>query len=147
MPSPATSGRCEKIDHRLHLTGVALFVLTAVCIGAHFLCMYFHEGMPSSLHERMSSLLTFLCAFFPALGAALAAINNQGEFTRIAKRSGAMVEHLTQLDEEAAALIASDPPPTSQQATALALRAAQLMVDEVLDWRVVFVEHTLRIPA
>ena len=139
--------RCEKLDHRLHLAGVGLFLLTAAGIAGHFVCLYFHHDMAPSLHDGMSSWLTFACAFFPALGAALAAINNQGEFTRIAKRSLAMREHLAQIDQEARALIESRTPPTFPQATALALRAAQLMVDEVLDWRVVFLDRPSELPA
>jgi hypothetical protein len=100
------------------------------------------------------ALLTSLCGFFPALGAALAGINNQGEFRRIARRSEAMHDQLQMLLSNIQALrqeVASWARPGSGAHTAravlLAGDAAGLMVNEVLDWRVVLLDRPLHPPA
>lgn len=119
------------------------FVLTFLFVGFHV--VHFLTGTPVEEHE--SNWLTFLCAFLPAVGAALAAINNQGEFTRIAKRSRAMAERLEQIRGEIQTQLSPSANPTSGEAVAFGLRVAQLMVDEVLDWRVVFLDRPLIPPA
>ena len=62
-----------------------------------------------------------------------------------------MAQHLPKLRDEASALLAAAPgsgdPPRSGQVAALALKAARLMVDEVLDWRVVFLDRPARAPS
>ena len=88
--------------------------------------------------------------FFPALGAALEGINNQGEFRRIEKRSDAMSKRLHHLLKKAIKLqnalsthTNNSDDPMSLQLTTLANEAARLMVKEVLDWRVIFLDRPL----
>jgi hypothetical protein len=96
--------------------------------------------------------LTFVAGFVPALGAAVAGINNQGEFRRLVMRSEAMSARLLDLEQRAGALLktlAASPsgpwiPRVSGEASDLAIQTAQLMVNEVLDWRVVFLDQPLR---
>jgi len=98
--------------------------------------------------------LTFACGFFPALGAALAGIINQGEFRRLTHRSEAMWKQLKRLREDTEELrtqIAATPAAAarqfSTQAVALAGAAAGLLVHEILDWRVVLLDQPLRPPS
>jgi hypothetical protein len=96
-------------------------------------------------HE-VRSIVTLCCAFFPALGAALAGLGNQGEFTRLEKRSRAMAERLKRVSEELGRLANSAGDIRMKDVTPRALDVAQLMVDEVLDWRVVFIDRPPKMP-
>ena len=141
------SRRCHRIESRLHKAGIWLLFMT---LGA---CLI-HAVAGAALPLWVGLMLISFCGFFPALGAALAGINNQGEFRRIAKRSEAMGQQLPNLSREADRLeeklfTNDDKEETllSMQVAALASRAASLMVYEVLDWRVVFLDRPLRPPA
>ncbi|MBL8730118.1 MAG: hypothetical protein JNM25_16970 [Planctomycetes bacterium] len=140
------SERAHRIEHRLHWCGIATLVVTAVCCILHLLL---HPWHPPS---RVTAALTFFCGFLPALGAAVAGISNQGEFRRIGKRSRAMQEQLRLLVGETQRLrerLADEHAqrPMSPAVAELAARTARLMVTEVLDWRVVFLDQPLRPPA
>jgi hypothetical protein len=80
------------------------------------------------------------------MGAAMAAIKNQGEFARIAKRSRAMAERLEQMNKQAKPLLESATALHSSEVAKYAFDVAQLMVDEVLDWRVLFLDRPLTLP-
>jgi len=134
-----TALRCQTLDHRLHAAVIVLLGLTlAACI--------LHLG-----HWLVPApWLTFACGFFPTLGAALAAINNQAEFRRLARRAEAMRVVLEQriqaLDDLGSGLHAGSGPdgfaPRVRQA---AEDAARLLVNQVLDWRVVFLDRPLEL--
>ncbi|EGV16135.1 hypothetical protein [Thiocapsa marina] len=126
----------EEIDHSLHRFALWLLIATIVCIVAHLI---------PALHT-LGPILTLACAGLPAFGAALHGIKNQGEFSRIAKRSQAMARQLEQLLGEIAAL-EGQPALLSADVTRVAYDAARLMVDEVLDWRVIFTDRPPVIPA
>jgi hypothetical protein len=134
-----TAETCGSIDRRLHKSGFWLFVLTSVLIAIHFLAQLF----PPLSNALETWELTFFCAWLPAVGAAIAGINHQGEFARTARRSLAMVEQLKQIRAELEPSLASSSKVRSPEAAAAALLAAQIMVDEVLDWRVVFLDRPL----
>jgi len=143
--------RCHRVEERLHRTGILLFGITLICCGVHFVPTFWH-GL--EYPEWLLALLTFLCGFSPALGAALAGISSQGEFRRIAKLSGAMQAQLSMLHEKIEnlraklnAVPAQSPEQCSPLAAALAGDAARLLLNEVLDWRVVFLDQPLKPPA
>ena len=143
--------RCHKLEERLHGFAIGLLGLTLVACASHLVLSLMHD--PHSL-EWLSRLLTFCCGFFPALGAAMAGILTQGEFRRIYSRSKAMLAQLQcQLDEIAKLREKIDSTPDSTRpqfstaALALASVTANLLVNEVLDWRVVFLDQPLRPPA
>ena len=83
------------------------------------------------------SLLVFAAAALPAVGAALAAINNLGEFQRLAKRSRAMSANFDALEAELKTLGANARPPRLADLAPIATRMASAMIDEVSDWRIV----------
>jgi hypothetical protein len=84
-------------------------------------------------------------AFLPALAAALAGISNQGEFARVAKRSAAMADGFKQFAVRITELKSGDrqgqDAPKLSQVIPLAGKIAEAMVDEVADWRVVFIDR------
>jgi hypothetical protein len=143
--------QCHRIEERLHRSGVFLFGITLICCGLHFFPTFWH-GL--EYPEWLLALLTFLCGFSPALGAALAGISTQGEFRRIAKRSEAMraqlsmlLEKVQNLREKLNAVPGQSAEQCSPLAAALAGDAARLLINEVLDWRVVFLDQPLKPPA
>jgi len=149
----ANAERCHLIEKRSHRWGFILLFTTLVCCGLHLLPVIwpYFRGIVS--HEFLN-LLTFFCGFLPAVGAALAGIFNQGEFRRMAKRSDAMVQQLGLLLEKIQKLqeeIMGAPEPLdrafSPQLAASASDIARLLVGEVLDWRVVFLDQPLNPPA
>ena len=142
--------RSERIEHTLHITAFALLALTIIAIFLHLLP---HLSVPgfAGLHEPViSRCLTLIAAGFPAFGAALAGINNQGEFSRVAKRSRAMAARMERIENDLATLAAraAENPAAVRlgQITPLALYVVQLMVDENLEWRVVFTDRPPTLP-
>ena len=143
--------RYHKIEHRLHTLGIMFLSLTLIACGLHLLPALFHDiHFPIWLPD----LLTFFCGFFPAMGAAMAGIINQGEFIPIAKRSESMHRQLDILKHQIINLkkqitTADDSADQefSAKANQLAGDVAHLMVYEVLDWRVVFLDRPLIPPA
>jgi hypothetical protein len=132
----AVHTRSHSIEHRLHLGGLTFIALTLIACGLHLA----HALLPTHI-------LIFACGFFPALGAALAGIDNQGEFRRVARRSEAMAAHLKRLKTRVEAFMkqVDDDPNRAHvpEASALASEAATLLVAEVLDWRVVFLDRPI----
>lgn len=142
----STAAQCHLTEHRLHRLGLTLLGGTLLAAGLHIAGSF----VPGLHSPGASGILIALGAFLPALGASLAGINNQGEFRRIAKRSEAMAEHLKKLLAEAGALTPADGSPVTLRWTAVAdltARVTQLMVNEVLDWRVVFLDRPLNPPS
>ena len=80
--------------------------------------------------------LLMASAALPALGAALEGINNQGEFTRTARRAPRWRAPSKPMPPKSQAREETRPSPGP--ATALSSQITQTMVDEVTDWRAVF---------
>jgi hypothetical protein len=140
----------NNIADRLHLTSLALFALTIVGSMLHGILEYpasehFLQWLHISLPGTFSRWLMLASATLPALGAALAGISNQGEFARVAKRSAAMADTFKQYAAQIAALRSgSDQVQNTiklSQVIPLARNIAEIMVDEVADWRVVFIDR------
>jgi hypothetical protein len=142
-----THRRCHRIESALHHGGFALFGATFVVCSIHFAPYAGVFGLPALTLPAWlpGEVLGVLCAVLPALGAALAAINNQGEFGRVAKRSRGLGEKMQKLDDRAGELVAADL--HSAEVTTLVSEAGRLMVDEVLGWRVVFKDRPPVFPA
>lgn len=140
-----TATRCSRIEHRLHVLELILLTLTLLCCGQHLA-----QSFSSNWFHVSSPLLTFCCGVFPAAGAALAGISNQGEFRRIAQRSASMAQrleqHLKKVQHLQAQLDKPDAPQKqlSAEIAAVAGDTARTMVNEVLDWRVIFQDRPLK---
>ncbi len=138
------SHRCHTVERRIHLFGASLLGLTIIA-GLVHLSPLVWKAMGE--YPRVGLVMTFLCGFLPALGAALAGISNQAEFRRVARRSRGMLSELDRLLADAKAWQESlagngaAATPTSVQVASLAATTAQLMVNEVIDWRVVFLDR------
>jgi hypothetical protein len=136
-----TEERSENIAHRLHTTSMILFFVTFCGIALH-LALDLLE--PEHWHA-LKRWLVLASATLPAMGAALAGINNQGEFARLAKRSAAMADGFTRFAAPIEALQASGAgaanAPKLAEVIPLAGKIAEVMVDEVSDWRVVFIDR------
>ncbi len=130
------SERMERIHHRLHLMALTLFVITILGVAFHVASFLEGVGTP----DWVERWLILSAAFLPALGAALASINNLGEFARLHRRSRAMAEGLTVLAESLGRLCARAGGPTLAELADVAGETAGMMVDENIDWRIVVLD-------
>jgi hypothetical protein len=147
----STLRRCHNMETRLHRSGIGLLSLTVCACALHLALGFLPEHY--QVHS-LSPVLTFICGFFPALGAALAAISSQGEFRSLTKQSRAMREQLRNrlpgiksLRQDIIAAPDSSVCPFSIEAEKVGSVAADLLVKEVLDWRSVVLDQPLRTPA
>jgi hypothetical protein len=129
--------RYEQVHERLHSAGWALFVLTLMACSLHLLNDEFIRN------PAASRWLVLATAFLPALSAALIAIRSQAEAQRLAMRSRAMEQNLEQIRRDFAALPTRAGEGDSQRLRAGADRVTDLMVREMLDWRVVLLDRPL----
>lgn len=146
------SRRSHRIQHRLHHFALALLWFTILAGVLHLVPSVVQQGALVELAERYGGWLTFASAALPAFGAALASIENQGEFARIAKRSHAMAHRMERYLHEVGRLrqrLEEGRPLDliARDLTTLSTEIAQLMVDEVADWRVVFTDRPEKEPA
>lgn len=128
--------RARRIFARLRAMTVWLFSLTVLGVGARFLIHIVPHGA-QLIPAGWDHWLLMAAAALPALGAALEGINNQGEFTRTARRSAAMAGAFEAYAAEIARAC-EETAPSLGRATALSSKITQTMVDEVTDWRAVF---------
>jgi len=137
--------RMHTLEHSLHRLGDVLFILASVVCASYVaisLIAKFEWMRRFAPGEAVEGWVTFVSAFFPALGAAMSGIRVQGEFSSTADRSEAMAARLTQLQRE-----------LHTAETGLAkLRSfiettAETMLIEVVDWRFVFRTKPLSLPA
>jgi Protein of unknown function (DUF4231) len=143
----ANAQRMHVIDHTLHKLGDATFGC------ALFVCVAFvaYSGLAGLLDgptpgPALQSWVTFVSAFFPALGAAMSGVRVQGEFSSIAERSEAMASRLRQLQED---LLSTE---RAEKTGIAGLRSfiettSQTMLTDVVDWRFVFRSKPLSLPA
>jgi hypothetical protein len=138
------AGRLDRADKFLHRAGNILFGLAAVAGTLHLLNygFYFfdHDG-------QVALYLTLITVVGPSFGAALTAIRFQSELERVIKRSRAMQGQLKQIAKELEKCRRPNTKPSSSALGEIAMRGAQLMTSEVLDWRTVFLERPLGLPA
>jgi len=137
-----SEGVSHKLDHRLDRLGLTLFGATAALCAA-FCAAYFFFGWDIDKNARIE---TFFTALLPALGAAVYGIRVQGEFGRIARRARNMDEQLSQIsamleDESVKGTL------TLSRVSFLTETAAHAMASDVTDWRFVFREKPLTLPA
>jgi hypothetical protein len=141
----------SKIDKRLHKTGEVTLWLTLTACLIHFLPVIIPVF---KLSLTLGNGLIFLCGFLPALGASMAGINHQGGFRRIAKSSRAMYEQFSLLADDASHLLNDLSDDKSNQVestfikvTNLSRNVANLMINELSDWKVVYQDRPPTLPA
>lgn len=118
-----------------------LFAITAVGVGAHL--MHFTIALDVS-SWREDAVLTIILAALPAFLGALHGIAVQGELEVTAERAGDMTAHLAnvilvmtcQADAKSGTLM---------QLSDEAVHAARMMLEEVLDWRIIHQAHEVEL--
>ena len=136
----ATAARAHRLHHRLERATVTLFALTFLGILVH-LGLAWPGLAPKAAGEIADHWLVLVSATAPALGAALAGINNQGEFQRLSKRSSAMADGLARIARDIARLRKSGQPLHLAVVLHLSEQVGELMIQEVMDWRIMFVDR------
>jgi hypothetical protein len=126
----------KRIHGLLHRMALLLFAITILGVAVNLTAPLMAAGRP----VWVGRWLIMISAFFPALGAALASINNQGEFARLQRRSRAMAKGLGAVQKRLAELGEQPAGVSLAQITAPAAQAAAMMVDEVIDWRIVVLD-------
>jgi hypothetical protein len=134
----ANAERMHRADHRLHLLGTALFVIT-VGVGVASLVglLLGGEGV-----YRASVFSILVSAGLPTVGAALFGIRGQGDFVGAAGRSSETEARL----RAAAATLRSHPTDLMLSCRA-AENAAATMLSDLTDWRTAYRHRKLAIPA
>jgi hypothetical protein len=139
--------RFEKMSKWLHIAGDFLFIATLFACIFHLAHLWMeHDPRFNWIPANTGTWMTVLCAFLPALGAAFAAIRSHSEAQRLAQRSKAMEEMLTQFQIEFAVLPVEGEALNSVKLRSHANRVTDLMTNEMLDWRVVFQNRPLALP-
>jgi hypothetical protein len=145
-----STGIYSKIEKRLHHAGELTLWLTLGACLTHLIPVV----LPVKFPEVFGNLLTFLCGFLPALGASMAGINHQGEFKRSAKTSSTMCRQLSHLADETSQLLGELSIGQSLETESLFIRVtslsrniANLMINEVSDWKVVYQDRPPVLPA
>jgi hypothetical protein len=142
--------RFQVMDQRFARWAKYLFILAlvAACFAALLHWEYIKMMLPASrIWPMLPGVLTAGAAtVFPAVGAALAGIRSQGEFERVKKRSKAMTDALEVILKQLRATAKGNVPMLSIELNEDVAGAGQLMVDELLDWRIVFKDRPLPEP-
>ncbi len=126
----ANARRMNLMDHRLRLTGERLFIVTIVACVSWLVAKAVGAEQASILGADFTSLIIFLSALLPAIGAALYGIRTQGDFCALAGRSQVIVEQLGRLDKA----IRRDPL-DYRRLTERLRRLSAIMLAEVDQWR------------
>jgi hypothetical protein len=145
--------RMETLDSRFVALTTALFVVAiAAAIAAGILqtllmkCLLPEAVSHSSAVLWTTAAIAFLATASPTLGAALAGIRGQAEFERVKKRSRAMLHTLQRICKELDARDQRRQEISLADLDLIVAEAGQLMVDELLDWRIVFKDRPLPEP-
>ncbi len=130
----ANHANMTKLHHRMHLAGTALFAVTLLA------CL---------LHVIMggeAAWLLVLAATPPAFGAAFYSVSNQGEFARSADRSFTMGHQLESLKKNDLAKALDSSGDRFADLRKVAVKIAEVMISETIDWNVVFRYRPLNLP-
>jgi hypothetical protein len=128
------AARLQGAERMLHFFAYAGFVLAFLGCAGHLVPYVAPNTWLGRWTEHHSVWLTVIAAGMPAWGAACHAISVQGEFLRLIERSEEMVHNLEKAKKEIDELSPSFP---LDRLRDLTIRLAQLMLDEVTDWRIV----------
>jgi hypothetical protein len=122
-----------KLDDRLHALGLVLFISTAATLASLLL-------LPQGMHEARTVLI-FLTIAFPVFGSAFNAIRAQGEFNTVARRSQQTASRLTAIRRAL-----SDEQLTFARLADRVEMASDMMLDDLVEWQLVFRTRPLSLP-
>lgn len=134
----ATAHRMHTLDHRLHLLGMTLFILT-ILIGAGTLVGLVFAY---SYVKPVATLLGMLSAALPTLGAAIFGIRAAGDFAGTAARSRDTATHLAHI----AGMLRRSGTDHGVAARS-AEEAAATMLADLAEWRTSYRHRKLAIPS
>jgi hypothetical protein len=137
--------RLEKLDSRFRTVGILIFfaALFAACIALVIWCKEKHHH---DVPIKIEIIVGLAATAAPAFGAALAGIRTQAEFERVKKRSRATLQTLQRICKELASGDRSGEKISYSALNLIVAEAGQLMVDELLDWRIVSKDRPLPEP-
>ena len=140
----ANAERMAKLDHRLHVSGLLLFLATGA-VSAAFLCLKWLGVLhtPSLGRDFILSLTTFLAALLPTLGAAIGAIHVQGDFKTVAEQSKRTKKRLEKMRD----ILASENPPIFARLADRVEKVSDIMMTDLIEWQTVFRTRPLSPPA
>jgi hypothetical protein len=136
--------RIETLDKRLHYGGQSLFALTGI-IGLIFIISVGGFGFPDELHvhrDIILSLVTFITALLPTVGAAMGAIHVQGDFKTVAGQSKRTAQRL-----ESLASVLKSEPLSFARLTDRIERTSDVLMGDLNEWQTVFRTRPLSLPA
>lgn len=128
--------RAHKLWHRL---AESLFIIAVIACGLHFLP---HAPERKPWFVLMLNLMVIV---LPAVGGAIGAILYHNESERVARRSKALGERLKELKAEL--LAKRGHAPTAQELGRLAEDFSNVCLAELMDWRFLFLDRPLGLPA
>lgn len=149
----ANAERLEQLDSRFVTLTKSLFVLAIVaaviafCLKISLIRIFLRGILPHRLPGPWAvAVIALIATASPALGAALAGIRSQAEFERVKKRSRAMLQTLQRICKELSPRHPGAQNISYADLNLIVAEAGQLMVDELLDWRIVFKDRPLPEP-
>ncbi len=138
----AEARRMHRLEHRLHILGTVLFVLTAILCALVLLT----EGMAATgwlpeLGKPFTLAMTAVSASLPAIGAAIYGIRMQGDFAGIAERNEALSQQLATLRH-----VVDQDKLSFDTLKLRVLRASELLVQDLVSWRATYHSRPLALP-
>lgn len=134
--------RASNTARNLRWLSVGLFAATLLDVAIRIV-PYLVPATHDLISESLARWLVMGSAALPAFGAAFEGIAFQGEFARVAKRSAAMASGFEKYARLIQTLSArKDPPPQLADVVPVSDTIAHAMVDEVVDWRTVFIDRS-----
>jgi hypothetical protein len=133
--------RMRKMDHRLRHAGEGLFIVTIIGCIVWLVAKGLHLEHAIILGMNLTSLVVFLAALLPAIGAALYGIRTQGDFCGFAERSRLIANRLGKLR-----LAMLRDPLDYRRLTARLRRLSEIMLAEVDQWRQLSESRPLELP-
>jgi len=136
--------RMHQLDHRLHLSGLVLFGVTAgLCVVFLILVWFGALDRIEPPHKTMVlNALTFFTALLPTLGAALAAIHAQGEFRTLAEQSARTATRLAAIGT----ILSAEEPRFARMVDRIE-KTSDVLTAELRDWHTIFRTRPLALPA
>lgn len=139
-----TAHRMERIDHRTHLTGLVVFVVSIVVAVAHGWHALHHTAPPPGVEVSTlaADLLTMFSVSLPAFGSAIYGIRLQANFAEMAQRSERMIVQLEWLERTV-----NNDAPHGELLTDRIRQLARMMLRDTQDWRLTFESRPLALPS